>query len=62
MLQFPRLREENAGHITVTVPDMPQAEARAILNDLGRGSWLEPGPIGSRNGSQGLFDKFELFL
>ncbi len=47
MLQFPRLREENAGHITVTVPDMPQAEARAILNDLGRGSWLEPGPIGS---------------
>jgi hypothetical protein len=25
-------------------------------------SWLEPGPIGSRNGSQSLFDKFELFL
>jgi hypothetical protein len=22
--------------------------------------WLEPGLIGSRNGSQGLFDKFEL--
>ena len=25
-------------------------------------SWLEPGSIGSRNGSQHLFDKFELFL
>ena len=25
-------------------------------------SWLALGPIGSRNGSQGLFDKFELFL
>ena len=23
---------------------------------------VEPGPIGSRNGSQGLFDKFELVL
>jgi hypothetical protein len=23
-------------------------------------SWLEPGPIGSRNGSQDLFDKLEL--
>jgi hypothetical protein len=23
--------------------------------------WLEPGPIGSRNGSQDLFDKFDLF-
>ena len=25
-------------------------------------SWLEPGLIGSRNGSQHLSDKFELFL
>ena len=25
-------------------------------------AWLGSGPIGSRNGSQGLFDKFELFL
>jgi len=24
------------------------------------GLWLEPGPFGSRNGSHGLFDKFEL--
>jgi hypothetical protein len=25
-------------------------------------SWLGPGPFGSRNGSQSLFEKFELFL
>jgi hypothetical protein len=25
-------------------------------------SWLRAGPIGSRNGSQSLFDKFELIL
>ena len=42
---------------------------KRIAPQTGRGatperswSWLEPGPIGPRNGSQSLFDKFELFL
>ena len=30
-------------------------------NDKRSWSWLEPGPIGSRNGPQSQFDKFELF-
>ena len=36
---------------------------RVALCGLGGAvSWLGSGPIGSRNGSQGMFDKFELFL
>jgi hypothetical protein len=43
-------------------PGSRQSQMRGQDNDVPREawSWLEPGPIGSRNGSQSPFDKFEL--